>query len=708
MALLDRLRGPSKAAQAAQALAFEEGFARAIAAIPYHSRTDRFGTGLGNQPNTKTLLRESKGVADTATRAIANRLSMLNPQVMVSRRDRKGTVIDEIIDDNPLKMLLDRPHPNYSRAQMLRLVGQYVVTCGEAYWQKVGSGLGIPVELHPVPPWLMEPIIEQNIIVAYWVTDGDGGQRAVDANEFIRFFYADPEDPWNAEGYLAPSAVTADSLKFAGQTMREHYMNNATPKTALEAGEQAQPFTKDEKESFLTRWRKRYNNRVGTSDGLPVILPTHYKLIQMAMESGADITPLLEYWSNMQLMDFGVPKSILGMVVSGDRSSAETNQYVFDRHTILPISTMIEDALTLQLAPDFDPALFVKFEKFVSDDKAFELAQETADITNKVRSPNMILEARGEDPVPWGDRPPAKVGETWYEPEIEDELLPADDPGAISDPEVDDDEVDLELDKDDDGDRMRAAESYFSKARAWERQVNAERTFVPAFTREMRKIFLLQKNETLKKLEATKPRSRVTADEIFDDEAWDKIFNARVEPIRRSATNAAGSEAIAGISDDLEFIFNTKVTAQLRKQAGALITNANRTTQKAIARELATGNSAGEGVGQLATRIRRVFDVRRQQARTIARTEVLKATQTGQLAGFEQSGVARKQWNTSLDADVRDSHLIDGQVVDLDESFTLTDGERADAPGIGEGGSSLSASNSINCRCFVTPVEEKK
>ena len=59
-----------------------------------------YGTGLGgNQPTHETLLRESIGVADVATRAIANRLSTLNPQVKVSRRQADGTLADEVLED---------------------------------------------------------------------------------------------------------------------------------------------------------------------------------------------------------------------------------------------------------------------------------------------------------------------------------------------------------------------------------------------------------------------------------------------------------------------------------------------------------------------------------------------------------------------------------------------------------------------------------
>jgi len=57
-----------------------------------------------------------------------------------------------------------------------------------------------------------------------------------------------------------------------------------------------------------------------------------------------------------------------------------------------------------------------------------------------------------------------------------------------------------------------------------------------------------------------------------------------------------------------------------------------------------------------------------------------------------------------MDDSVRDSHLtLEGVTAKLREGFDLG-GELADAPGIGHLGSSLSAGNSINCRCFLTPV----
>ena len=55
---------------------------------------ENFGPGIGNQPSHEALLRESIGVPARAERAIANRVSTLNPLVKVSRSVRGGTDVD--------------------------------------------------------------------------------------------------------------------------------------------------------------------------------------------------------------------------------------------------------------------------------------------------------------------------------------------------------------------------------------------------------------------------------------------------------------------------------------------------------------------------------------------------------------------------------------------------------------------------------------
>jgi hypothetical protein len=674
--------------------------------VPVHPQSAiNFGPGIGNQPAHDTLLQESLGIADTATRAIANRVSTLIPQVKTKRRERDGTQVEEIIDDHPLKMVLDRPHPNITRAQLMRLTAQWIVTVGESYWLKVGNRLGVPSELHPMPPGRVTPLLRSNVVEAYEIRSGDGRPSTVPADTVIRFYFPDPENIFGSEGYLGPEGTTADSLKFAGQHLRHHYQHNAVPPAVLETGTDAVAFTKEQKERFDHEWVRKHHNRMGQSTGAPPMLPLGYKLIERAMQSGADITPLLMYWRDEQLMGFFTPRSVLGQVVSGDRSSAETNQYVFDRYGVMPIANLIADGITLQLAPDFDAKIFVEFEEFISADKEFTLKQEIADLSGKVRSIDQVREDRGLDPVPWGEQPVGSIADQPYDPEGLMEFS-MDVPGALGDDEEEEPEGD-----DEPRARRSSGRAFWSKANEWKRQVAREKKFVPAFLRAIRSVFRDQQRAVIAALEAQEepeePRVRVVNPELlWDDSQWGRLFELRVEPVRQMAFQEVLLESLVGFGVEEAFVFTDAMRRTLDEQGAQLVRHTSATTKKRIAEQISIGTAEGEGSSSIAKRIEGVFRLRiRQDARTIARTEVLKATQQAQLDSFELADVERKEWATMRDPEVRDSHAFAaGQVRDRGDPFDLG-GELADAPGIGAGGTSLTAGNSINCRCFLLPVE---
>ena len=455
---------------------------------------------------------------------------------------------------------------------------------------------------------------------------------------------------------------------------------------------------------------RQNHNRFGQATGAPQILPLGYKYIQMQMESGVDIVPLLDHWRDEQLMAFGVPRSVLGQVVSGDRSAAETNQYVFDRHAILPIANLIADALTLQLASDFDPKLFVEFEEFVSADKAFELEQEKVDLIGKVRSINQVRQDRGLDEVPWGEDPVGTIADQPYDPSAIDFFEP-DVPTAFAD------------DEPDEGEEPRTrTRKYWTAASEEKRQAQREKKYTPAFRKAVGSIFRDQLNSVLGRVAEAEaeevPRARVIDPNLlFDADEWQRVFELRTEPLRQAAFQEILAASLVGFEMEDLFVFTESMQKMLHEQGALMIRQVNATTGKRLAQaiskhqaeiiaaELAAGVGAGEGVGSLAKRIREVFKVRGHEAQTIARTEILKASQTAQLESFEIADVEKKQWGTQRDPAVRDSHsYAAGQIRDRGEAFDLA-GEAAMAPGVGPGGTSLSAGNSINCRCFVLPVE---
>lgn len=673
--------------------------------IPFHiSSAANFGPGIADQPSHATLINGNRGIAETATRAIAARVSSLNPLVKTKRTLRDGTVEVETLDDHPLKELLDHPNKDITRANMFRLIGMWVPTVGESYWYKVKNRLNVPFRLDPIPPGSVTPLLEDNVVVAYSLMQGDGRQITVEKETVVRFYFPNPANPWSSKGYLAPEGVTADSLNFSGRTLKSFYEHDATPKTVLETTVDAVPVSDDEKKRFGVNWKKLYHSRNGTDKGVPGILPAGYKLIEMALQSGADIVPLLEFWRDEQLMGFGTPRSVLGQSEAGDRSTAETNQYVFDRHAVKPIANLIADAITLQLAPDFDPNIFVEFEEFVSADKEFELKQEDARLRNKVVVINEVRKKANLEKADYGDEPVGTFADVPYRPEERFELE-EDDPEALGD---------RSLSIRDKKTASLPGREVTPLVRAeWERQVRRERKFVPAFQKELKKVFKAQQLDTIKNLYAIMPRARVSAADVFDPDEWVEAFEKTTEPIRVQAFTEIATDTLSGIVDK-DFVFTESMQKSIRKQGARMIQKVNDTTKDRIANQLRIGTAKGESVDQIAKRVRGVFKGRSvRQSRTIARTEVGAATSQAHLEAYDQSGVVeKKQWNTAVDVDVRDTHApMEGVVVGVDETFTLMSDElgteEAEGPRVGAGGGSLSAGNQINCRCFMTPVIEE-
>lgn len=688
-----------RALERARALLRQEG-----PPVVFHSGGAFPLRGLGHQPSHAALLEELKGWPAIAANRIADRVSSLEPSVVVRRRTADGTLAEEELDDHPARQVLEQPTgPGgiFSWRLLARLATFHLLQTGEAYWQKLRDGLGVVRELWPMPPQHVVPIGDSALVISgYEVTDGGGRVQRLPRSEVIRFWWPDPETLYTSRGVLGPQATEHDALRFLAEHLREHFANDATPRVVLKAGEKSTPFSKPERDTFYGEWRERYARRVGRNRGLPAFLPTGFDVEEFSAHGGTtELVPLEERWAEQILAAYGVPGSIAGLVADVNRAAAETNQFVFDQHTVKPITDLLAEVLTDQFAREYDPALRVRYPDFVAADKDFELRREESDVRNKVRSPQQILRDRRADPedAPWGEFPPGSIADVPYTGEIPE------DTGEES-------AADLEAPRGAPAAPRARAEPVhraeaFAPDAAFARLLAAERRFAGPFARAMARVFETQRRDVVKALRAQVPRglARVSADDLFVPARFAALFERVVEPVRRRVFTSGGREAAELL--DSSFSVTAEATRRLERLGAAMRVQVDRVTRERLARQLAAGTAAGESVDQLARRIESVFGDRKR-GRTIARTEVGTAHQQGQLESFRQSGVVTgKRWNTSRDDAVRDSHAdAEGQEVPLDADFELGSGARAEAPL----DPSLPAEDRINCRCFVTPVLEGK
>lgn len=646
---------------------------------------------LGDRPQKRDLLNEStKGWAATAQRAISDRLSSFRLLVYVQQRISQGTVEDEYLDDHPLQLVLDKPGPLFSRSALLWITAWHLGATGEAYWQRLSDGIGVTRELWPIPPDRVEILVGgPGVIRGYRVTDGFGQGHDLAPDEIVRFWRPDPRDLYTGLGSLAPQSVEWDADRYRAESIKEHFRHNAVPPVVLKGQADASAPSQPTKTDFEAEWRNRYHRRLGTSQGVPAFIPPGWDLQELnALGQMTELSNLGSAGRDHILQSYGVPTSVLGgSNTDQNRATAETNQFVFDKNTVAPVAMLIQTSVEQQLAPSYDDRLRVKFEDFVAGDKEFELKREAQDLSLKVRSVKQVLRDRGGDPeeAPWGELPVGSLADAPY----------------TGEEEFGEDSEDLAGEP-----RARANESREGidfGDRFWARNIATERKYVGRFQRGLQRAFETQRLSVIERLKALYPRSkRIEPDDLFDlDEAGD-VFDLEVEPIRQAVLSAGAKAALKELGLPPEFKLTPRMVELLEAEAVRMRIAVNRTTLLRVGRALAEGTALGESVDQIAARIDPIFR-NRKRSRTIARTEVGKANQQGQLEGFDSSGlVPKKRWNTSRDEKVRDSHTIDGVVVGLRDEFRLNNGAMAQHPL----DPSLAAADLVNCRCFVTPVLE--
>ncbi len=174
------------------------------------------------------------------------------------------------------------------------------------------------------------------------------------------------------------------------------------------------------------------------------------------------------------------------------------------------------------------------------------------------------------------------------------------------------------------------------------------------------------------------------------------------KPIISGSLEDKAKSEIARLSLGIEFdIDNPALQKWVNAHTSVYSKNVGKTTEDALRRELKASLEAGESVKEAEKRIERVYDMARgYRTERIARTEIITASNKGAIESYQQSGIVeKKEWISSRDGLVRDSHQIDGKTVGLNDAFP----NGLMYPGDPAGG----ADEICNCRCTLSAVVER-
>lgn len=214
--------------------------------------------------------------------------------------------------------------------------------------------------------------------------------------------------------------------------------------------------------------------------------------------------------------------------------------------------------------------------------------------------------------------------------------------------------------------------------------------------------FSKQKKDVLNKLEdfLDPSKSKVslqTSTELFNVNEWAAVLASSGNILTMNAVEEAAQQVMDAIGEGTFDPLTPGVRNAVGQRVMLYSNDINLTTKKKLQALLRRSIEAGEQISETADRIKRQFNgFSTWRSKLIARTETYYASNLGTQEAMRQAKVERKQWITSRDIKVRESHQIDGQIVNVDEDFILGDG------------SSMPWPMDFNERCIHIPTTESK
>ena len=601
--------------------------------------------------------------------------------------DAKGQESLDKIHDHPFLELIKAVNPFSNTFELMTLTQTYLELTGNCYWWIPRNDLGIPYMIWVMPSQWVKIVPSAEKFIAGYVLQvpSKGVPIPFDEEDVIHFKYPNPNNLFYGTGPTNAAVFGVGLNKEIKSWGINFFRNNANPSGVLMAknGLNEEGFKR-----LKTQWNEKYR---GTANaGKMAFLEGDLTYQQI----GSNIRDSRFEEVSKDIRDeilaiYGVPASKLGLVEDVNRANADANDYTYQKDTILPRLTLIQEKLNEKLIPIYDKGIRCEFENAIPEDKEFHLKEKQTNIQVGFSSIDEEREKEGLDPY---SLPQTEV------PLISFGLTP-----AGQEPQEDEFAGDLEDEKDDE---KKKAFTNEKATRLWEQFVTLTTPVEKYYTQVLKRFFkeqhLLVKNSmnqyrTVK--DFTSSINFLLADEI------NKLKGRSTAAIKRSLLIGItlASKETSPISFD---IFNPAILRYTDERARFVADRINTTTHEKLKLILDNGLKNGSSIGDMSKEIDDLYNHSIGfRAKYIARTEVIGAANQGKLAMYQEAGIENKEWITARDERVRESHVaMEGQTVGINQAFTSGDNHRLLYPGDRSAGAP--AGEVINCRCtFVSKLE---
>jgi HK97 family phage portal protein len=635
----------------------------------------------------------------------------------------KGEAEYQPISQSPFLDLLDRPNPFTTTSQLIYNTAAHLELTGDAFWL-------LDKPQNPTQIFVLQPDkvtvtpgdqTKGYLIEKYTYKDTINGkvvEQDYPPELIIHHKTPNPGNPYRGKSVVEAAALSIDNSNLAREFLKMFFTNGAVPNFALSSD---QRITDDDIKRITAMLKRTYG---GVRNAFKTMI-LGGGLKPVSVQQTGQQMQLLELITAMRdeiMAMFKNTKASLGIVEDVNRANAEASLNSWKDSVVKPKMMRITDTINEFLLPKFGSNMMVGFEDPVPENRSDDLDEIVKLMNTNVRQVMSVNEARealgleqlgpeydllDSTPVAPAAAPAMpkalqnisykrimrqnKIDEYIQQQKhlfeaaklVARKLIRKEAPGQIEDGHL----------------PARDYHNYsFAEANEyWSKLIRITQVREKRFEDKMDNFLQEIENKAISNLHRVVPKaSKHKAFELFDSNDEVQAGINLFTPLALEIAELSASEAYQLLN--LSTLYNPtqnlhqKIAISVNEMTNSIIS----TDKDKLTSILEAGVQAGKSIPQIASDIREQFgEFRKNQSTKIARTELLRYSNAGQLDAFKASGVVEgKQWYTARDGRVdEECAALDGQIISLGSDFFETSYGSGQQPPLHP-----------NCRCVLLPV----
>ena len=280
---------------------------------------------------------------------------------------------DTILENHPLRSLLDRPNPLQSYSEFFNSLFGYLMLSGNAYYVKVGGMSNQPRELHLLRPDRIKVNGGKGAIPSSYEYVINGRvQEIYEVDQDTGFSDLKQTKLWNPlDDYYGCSPLTAAAVEVDQHNLSSNHNinllnNGARPSGAVifkpkdDAGYQVN-LSESQRQQLLTDLNNRFSGTMNA--GRPLLLEGDFDWKEMGLSpKDMDFINLKHLSATDIAMCFGVPSQLVGVPDQQTYANVAEARLALYEETIIPYLRKLESDLNEWLVPLYGESLVFTYD----------------------------------------------------------------------------------------------------------------------------------------------------------------------------------------------------------------------------------------------------------------------------------------------------------------------------------------------------------